>query len=167
MDCTSTRHIIMAIFEGRQWWGRDNQKEIKDWSSDRTNIYFPLLSSMQQHCMVVQFVHGCPKGTSTQWPSSSPESRWMIDITTLESWVENSNFNTITFKLQNPPLKGIERTKSCISYYMSGRRKFNLLIQWHNNNLVWQEWCYPSHQIITIDSTIVDTTLLSVLLQAV
>jgi len=27
--------------------------------------------------VVVQLVHGCPKGISPQWPSSSPESTWM------------------------------------------------------------------------------------------
>ena len=164
MDSTQ-RTTHMTIFEGRQWWGgRDNQKEIKDWSLDRTAIYFPLLISMWQHCVVVQFVHDCPKSTSPQWPSSSPESTWMINMTTLERGIENSTPNTITSHLLTPfSMKGNKKLHGVLSdlKLIFRTRKLNL----HVATIAIV--CYPSYQTVSIDSTIVDTTLLSVLLQAV
>ena len=161
MDYTSSR--VIWPFWRESMIRRENH--IKDWSLDCTTIHS---SSIQVHWryslhMAVQRVPA-----HSDLPQVDVESTWMIDMTTLERGVENSTLNTITSHLQTPfSMKGNKKLHGVLSGLKLIFRTWKLNLHIATIAIVWQQWCYPSYQTVSIDSTIVDTTLLSVLLQTI
>ena len=143
MDCTSTPSLR---------GGNDEEGEAIKILILRTTIYFPYLSSIQVHWWYSLHTAVQKVPAHSDSPQVQSQHEW-YDYSVV-MWrgrgVKNSNFNTITSQLQNPPLKGMDMTTYIILSGLKIIRKFNLLLQWHNDiskwhfqPVLWDCWASP------------------------